>query len=534
MKGNFLYFIFLLLLSFSFVDCAKRGNPEGGLRDTIAPVITRTVPENYTINFKGNEIRIYFDEYVKLKDLQKNLIISPPLNTPPTLYPLSTSKYIKIVFQDTLRENTTYSINFGNSIVDNNEENPYEFYKYVFSTGSYIDSLKVFGTITDAKLLKPEENVTVMLYEVDADFNDSIIYTKKPFYVANTQNNPDAFQIENVKEGTYLLIALKDNNSNYTFEPKTDKIGFVENFITIPADTSHTLNLFKEIPAYALSRPNAVNTNQIVFGYEGEASSLEIEMLTATPEDFRDHLTKEQKKDTLNYWFQPKMEQDSVTFKVTNSAIMDTIQVRMRDTPLDTLKFSPIKAGILAFDEPFEISSNLPMVSINKENIFVMDKDSVAVIFEARLDTYLNILQLNFEKGERQNYAITLFPEAITDFFGAANDTLQYKISTRTLSDYGFLTLNLNNVASFPIIVQLVNEKGEVQKEMYSTEKSTFEFANITPGKYFIRIVQDTNANGKWDTGDFLKRIQPETIVYYPKLLEIRANWTLNETFVLD
>jgi len=257
MKGNFIYFIFLLLLSFSFVDCAKRGNPEGGLRDTIAPVIIRTVPENYTINFKGNEIRIYFDEYIKLKDLQKNLIISPPLNAPPTLYPLSTSKYIKIVFQDTLRENTTYSINFGNSIVDNNEENPYEFYKYVFSTGSYIDSLKVIGTITDAELLKPEENVSVMLYEVDTEFKDSIIFTQKPIYVASTQNNPDSFQIENVKEGTYLLIALKDNNSNYTFQPKTDKIGFVENFITIPTDTSYVLNLFKEIPVYALSRPNA-------------------------------------------------------------------------------------------------------------------------------------------------------------------------------------------------------------------------------------------------------------------------------------
>jgi len=534
MKGNFIYFIFLLLLSFSFVDCAKRGNPEGGLRDTIAPVIIRTVPENYTINFKGNEIRIYFDEYIKLKDLQKNLIISPPLNAPPTLYPLSTSKYIKIVFQDTLRENTTYSINFGNSIVDNNEENPYEFYKYVFSTGSYIDSLKVIGTITDAELLKPEENVSVMLYEVDTEFKDSIIFTQKPIYVASTQNNPDSFQIKNVKEGTYLLIALKDNNSNYTFQPKTDKIGFVENFITIPTDTSYVLNLFKEIPVYALSRPNALNTNQISFGYEGDAASLEIEMLTSTPEGFRHHLTKEQKKDTLNYWFQPKMELDSVTFKISNRVFIDTIQVRLRDVLLDSLKFSPIKAGILAFDEPFEISSNFPMISYNKDNIRVMDKDSVVVVFEASLDSYFNILQLSFEKVERQNYAITLFPEAITDFFGTTNDTLEYKVSTRTLSDYGFLTLNLNNISSFPIIVQLVNEKGEVQKELHSSEKSTFEFANITPGKYFIRIVEDTNSNGKWDTGDFLNRIQPETIIYYPKLLDIRANWTLNETFILD
>jgi uncharacterized protein (DUF2141 family) len=492
------------------------------------------VPENFTINFKGNEIRIYFNEYIKLKNLQKNLIISPPMDIPPTLYPLSTSKYIKIVFQDTLRKNTTYSINFGNSIVDNNEENPYEYYKYVFSTGSYIDSLKVLGTITDAQLLKPEEFVSVMLYEVNSDFSDSIIYTKKPLYVANTQNNPDSFQIENLKEGKYLLIALKDNNSNYTFQPKIDKIGFIENLITVPADTSYTLNLFKETPAYALTRPNAVNQNQIVFGYEGEATSLEFEILTPMPEDFRYHLTKVQKKDTLNYWFKPKIELDSVTFKVSNSVYVDTVQVRIRNLLLDSLKFSPIKAGILAFDEPFEISSNLPMISLNKEYIHIQDKDSINVVFEAHLDTYLNLLQLHFEKKERQNYFITLFPEAITEFFGGTNDTLHYKVSTRTPSDYGFLTLYLNHIASFPILVQLVTEKGEVSKEMYSTEKSTFEFANLTPGKYYIRIVYDTNANGKWDTGNFLKRIQPEVIIYYPKLIDIRANWTLNETFILD
>ena len=131
MKGKFLYIIFLLLLSFSFVDCAKRGNPDGGPRDSIPPVIVRSVPENYTTNFKGKEIRIYFDEYIKLKNIQQQLIISPPLDNQPTIYPFNTSKYVRVVFNDTLKENTTYSINFGNSIVDNNEENPFEYYKYV-------------------------------------------------------------------------------------------------------------------------------------------------------------------------------------------------------------------------------------------------------------------------------------------------------------------------------------------------------------------------------------------------------------------
>src|SRR5690606_38444112 len=167
MKGRFLYLIFLFLLSLSFIDCAKRGRVEGGVRDTIPPVIVRSVPENYTTNFKGNEIRIYFDEYIKMKDLQKQLIISPPLDNQPIIYPFSTSKYVKIVFSDTLKENTTYTINFGNSIVDNNEENPYPFYKYVFSTGSYIDSLKVYVILSDALSYLPYENIILLLYELN-------------------------------------------------------------------------------------------------------------------------------------------------------------------------------------------------------------------------------------------------------------------------------------------------------------------------------------------------------------------------------
>ncbi len=534
MKGKFLYLIFLILLSFSFVDCAKRGNPEGGPRDTIPPVIVRAVPENYTINFEGNEIRIYFDEYIKLKDIQRNLIISPPLENQPTLYPLSTSKYIRIVFNDTLRENTTYSINFGNSIVDNNEENPFEYYKYVFSTGSYIDSLKVMGRITDAIQLQPDEFVTVMLYEVDENYTDSIPFTKKPVYITNTQKTPDVFQIENIKAGRYQLIALKDNNNNYTFQPKIDKIGFINEFIDVPTDTTYLLNLFKEIPAYTLARPSSVNSNHILFGYEGKTDSLRIEKLTTVQDNYEFLITKDPKRDTLNYWFQPAIDLDTLTFKVVNTSYIDTIQVRQRIAALDSLILNPIKTGVLAFDEAFEISGNLPIVAFQEDKIQIMDKDSAAVSFEASLNNYFNILSLSFEKGERQNYTITLLPGAITEFFGSSNDTLKYVVTTRTVADYGFMSLNLSNVTSFPIIVQLVTDKGELRRELYATENRVFEFENLTPGNYYVRIIYDANENRIWDTGNFLERRQPEEIIYYPKLIEVRANWTLNETFILD
>ena len=172
--SNFILAIFIGLI---FVNCANRGRPEGGPKDETPPKVIKSIPENYSINFKADEIEIHFDEYIKIKDLQKQLIISPPMNTQPNITPLgNASKYITIKIFDTLQPNTTYAFNFGNSITDNNEGNPYPFYRYVFSTGDYIDSLTVKGNIVDALLKQPETFVNVALYEVDSTYTDSIIY----------------------------------------------------------------------------------------------------------------------------------------------------------------------------------------------------------------------------------------------------------------------------------------------------------------------------------------------------------------------
>lgn len=535
MKGSFLYIIFLLLLSLSFVDCAKRGNPDGGARDTIPPMILKSVPDNYSTNFKGNQITIYFDEYIKLKELQQQLIISPPLENQPTISPFSTSKVLKIIINDTLKENTTYSINFGNSIVDNNEENSFEFFKYVFSTGSYIDSLNVQGNLSDALKVTPEENVTVMLYEVNENFTDSIVYSSKPLYVASTQQNSEIFEIENIKEGTYLLIGLKDNNANYTFEPKTDKIGFVSEFIKVPSDATYQLNLFKEIPEYKLARPSALNSQKIQFGYEGQGDEMTIELLSSKPLGFEQVLTKDLKTDSLYYWFQPKIESDSLEFQVTNAGKVDTLMVRMQKAEKDSLVLSSLIKGTLLLDELLEITATNPIRKVDKEKIKMIDKDSISVPFDLKLDSKYNILSLDFEKTERQLYTLTFFPEAITDFYGAVNDTISFKANTKTVADYGFLSFNLENPKSAPLIVQLVSEKGELKKEIQALENQvTFIFENIVPGNYYVRIIFDENQNGQWDTGNYLTKLQPEKVIYFPKLLDIRANWTLNETFRME
>ncbi|MCB0468449.1 MAG: Ig-like domain-containing protein, partial [Aequorivita sp.] len=317
MKHRLLYIPIAFLFILSFVDCAKKGTPSGGPRDTIPPIIVRSSPENYSTNFTGDEIEIRFDEYIKLKDLTKELIISPPMKYTPIITPLNTSKTLKIKLIDTLKPNTTYSFNFGKSIVDNNEGNQFEYFKYIFSTGSYIDSLKLSGKVKDAQLIAPEIPTTVMLYEAGETFNDSLVFTEKPTYITVTKDSTGTFELTNLKEGNYLLLALKEKNNDYTFQPKNDKIGFVKQLITLPTDSSYTLTLFKEISDYKLARPSQVGKNHIVFGYEGRADSLDIELLSEKPEDYISTVFKDEKTDTLHYWFKPAVETDSLIFKVT-------------------------------------------------------------------------------------------------------------------------------------------------------------------------------------------------------------------------
>ena len=179
-------YIFRLLFLFSLLitaSCAKRGNITGGDKDTIAPVLTASFPKNLSTNFTAKEIVLNFDEYVKMKNVNKQLIVSPPLKYPPEILPMNASKKITIKIKDTLQPNTTYSLNFGQSIEDNNEGNPYSQFKYVFSTGSYIDSLKLNVKVKDALEKKTDNFVSVMLYEINEKYTDSTIYKETPNYI---------------------------------------------------------------------------------------------------------------------------------------------------------------------------------------------------------------------------------------------------------------------------------------------------------------------------------------------------------------
>ena len=523
--------VFLFLLSFT--DCAKKGRPSGGLRDTIAPVILRSAPENFTTNFKNNEIRITFDEFIKLKDISKELIISPPLKYAPIITPLSVSKVLKIKILDTLKNNTTYSFNFGNSIQDNNEGNLFPNYKYVFSTGSYIDSLTLKGTAIDALLPVTDFPTTVALYQVDQSYKDSLVFLEKPTYITTTINETNNFELSNLKQGTYQLIALKEQTRNYTFQPKTDKIGFYKDLITIPTDSLFELRLFKEVPDFKPTRPKLESSNRISFGYEGKTDNYQITLLTQMQEDFQYRIIKQPGRDTLNFWFKPKVTEDSLVFVTRNKLQIDTTTVRFRELYSDSLRLTAINDRLISLGDTLKLKANTPLITINSEKISVVTKDSLAIDFVAQINTKENAAQIVFDKQEEQLYSITLRNGALTDYLSNINDSVVYRQQVKPIADFASLNLTLDNADEFPLLIELIDEKFKVVKQTYLEANAPVFFEHINPGKYFIRLIVDQNKNKIWDPGNFLDKLAPERVVYYPSIIELRANWSWSETFTL-
>ncbi|OAB31325.1 Ig-like domain-containing protein [Flavobacterium fryxellicola] len=534
LKNNLKYAFLLLLLI--VVGCAKRGSITGGLKDTIAPVLKMSFPENFSTNFKGNEIKLIFDENVKLKNLSKQLIISPPMKNEPLILPTTASKTISIKIKDTLQPNTTYSFNFGQSIADNNEGNPYSQFKYVFSTGAFIDSLSLGGSIKSAFDREVESFVSVMLYEVNDSFKDSIVYKDVPRYVTNTLDSLKTFRLENLKAGKYLLVAMKDYNSNNKYNPKTDKIGFSKDFITIPNDTVYELEVFKETLPFKTFKPIQASGNRLLLGYEGKINSGISKpkiILKNNTEILSTVITKFPKKDSLQIWYKP-IKVDSLTLAAAKENYQANFNFKIKDQKKDTLSIIALQTNTLKFRERFTLESNTPLIRFENSKMKLINNSKTTVPFTTEYDEFNQKLYIDFKKEPSENYTFEILPGALTDFFEKTNDTLNYKIATKTTSDYGNLTVTLQNVKQFPLIIELTNLKGDVLNSEYTENNTTIDFNLIEPALYTLRIVYDTNKNKEWDTGNYLEKRQAEEVLYFSKEIDVRANWDVNQIFDLS
>ena len=527
LKNNFKYILFLLVLI--VVSCAKRGSISGGLKDTIGPILKMSFPMNFSTNFKGNEIKLTFDEYIKLKDLRKQLIISPPMKNEPLILPTNVSKYISLKINDTLQPNTTYSFNFGQSIADNNEGNPFNQFKYVFSTGAFIDSLTLGGSVKDAYNKEVESFVSVMLYDVNDAFKDSVVYNQYPRYITNTLDSLKTFKLENLKAGKYLLVAMKDYDSNNKFNPKKDKIGFRKQFITIPNDSLVELKLFKETLSYKAYKPFQSSGNRLILPYEGKTNDVKITLKNGT-EILPSITTKFPKKDSLQVWFKP-LKVDSLAMALAKDKYQANFTFRIKDQKKDSLKISAIQNSILNFRERFTLGTATPLTKFDNSKIKLTNKDSVSVAFTTEYYDFNQQLSFDFKKEPSEKYTFKIMPGALTDYLERSNDTLIYMLATKDLADYGNLTVNLQNVHRFPVIVELTNENGDVLSTEYSEKNTKVEFNLVEPSLFTLRLIYDDNKNKEWDSGNYIEKRQAEEVVYFSKPIDVRANWDVEQVF---
>ncbi len=514
MPRIFIFFFTILLFS----RCARVGSPTGGEKDITPPKVIKSSPKNKSINFSGKEVRIYFDEFIQLKDINKNLLITPPQKNLPEISPLGTAaKEIRIKFKDSLLPNTTYVINFGESIVDFNEGNKMENYQFIFSTGKQIDSLYLKGKVKPLHFSKKPENIIVGLYPIDK-FKDSLIYKEPPYYVAKVNKHGD-FKFNYLKKGEYKLIALADQVRNYVYNPEKEAIGFIKKKISIPNDTLVEVDLFKEPGKFALDELKQISRNHIHAKYKGEADSLKFEFLSP----FSDSLVivDSQKRDL---WY--KSQSDSLKIKFIVGKYQKILKGK-REAKKDSLNvFLNSKITFHPLDS-LKIYGNIPLIEVDKKKIKLW-KDSIPLNIDLKWLPKKEIL-IVFDPIPGATYQLQILPQAVTDFLGNKNrDTIQRSFSIPEANQFGKMYLDLPDIKDY-YFVEVLDSNKKIIRKSHTSLNNKVHFDYLKPGKYYIRIVFDSNKNNQWDTGNYLKHLLPEKIIELSTPIEIRANWDINQ-----
>jgi hypothetical protein len=255
-------------------------------------------------------------------------------------------------------------------------------------------------------------------------------------------------------------------------------------------------------------------------------------------------LTKFPKKDSVQIWHKPikwpsktkedKAKIDSVAVAVTNGKDRQNFVVKLKGLKLDSLSVKPVFSGVLPLKNEFELETTTPIVKWDESKISIKRKDSSLVAFTVVNDNWNQKLHLAFAKEALEKYKIQLLPGALTDFMEQTNDTLVYKIETKNTAEYGNLVLNFNNPKRFPLMVELLDKSGEVLEQAMMERQQPMPFTLIKPEKYILRITYDDNQNKMWDAGNFLAKRQSEEVYYFPKEIDVRANWDVEQTVNLQ
>jgi hypothetical protein len=241
-------------------------------------------------------------------------------------------------------------------------------------------------------------------------------------------------------------------------------------------------------------------------------------------------ITKFPKKDSLQIWFKP-LKVDSLQLAVAKDKYKGDFTFKIKTLKKDSLKISAVQNSILNFRERFTIETATPLTRFDNSKIKLFNKDSVAVDFKTEYDDFNQQLSFDFKKEPSEKYTFSIMPGALTDYLERSNDSLIYKLGTKELADYGNLTVSLQNIKRFPVIVELTNEKGDILATEYSESNTKVEFNLVEPSLFTLRLIYDDNKNKEWDSGSYIEKRQAEEVVYFSKPIDVRANWDVEQVF---
>lgn len=537
MKQPFIIFISVII----FASCANIKSPTGGERDRTPPQIdsTETFTPNFKTNFSDKQIILPFDEWIVLNDVLNQVVVSPPLEKPIDMTLKKRTVVIDFT-EETLRENTTYTINFGESIKDLNEGNVPKNFRYIFSTGDVIDSLEVNGNVIDALTDAPIEDVLVVLYD---DLTDSVVHKERPYYFARTDEN-GRFNIPFVKQDTFKIFALKDENANYKYDLPSEQIAFSNEFI-ITGDTltdNPTLRFFQEKPSIRTFRPKSPHYGYIPIIFTADnLENVKINLLSQN--DSLESLMYSE-KDTLKYWYR-NAEVDSLELVVfDNKTLRDTLNVKL-SSKADYLKTNPKvwmktqkDAANINPDQKLSFTFNRPISTIDASRILLFE-DSVLTTKSPQItidSIQQNILHFTYKWTEKKFYNIVFTDSTFFDFHQVTNDTLRVRYFVEERKNFGNITATASGLdKNQAYIIQVLTEENVVVNEFYAKGKTIAkqQFFSLEPKDYKLRVIIDKNANQVWDTGNY-PNSQPEEIVIAKEVVNLRPNWELDLTIELN
>ena len=551
-------FILIAIIVSILQGCANIGQLKGGPKDTKPPQIVKELSTpNLQTNFKKQPIILTFDEWVKLEDVFNQVVVSPPLNERPEVILKRKKLFIKFADDEVLRENATYTINFGDAIKDITEGNAAKSLRFVFSTGPVIDSLEVTARVVDAITGLPTEGVVLMLYD---NLSDSVVRKLKPFYFGKTDKEGFT-RIENVRAGTFKVFALKDLDLNYLFNQDSESIGFPDSTLTIDSSNKNFIKQDTTTQSDSLQRITdsiaAANTSLKIRLFEPRKSlkingretdkygvvklifNQELKKSDVAFDDVKQNALTEISRDSLLIWYnQPDETPWNIYFKGEKQT--DTIRIRPRG------KVDFIKRGRLAPlsitsqilktpTKPVEMAFNYPIQNIdtssNNPLIKLIDTSKNAIPLSIKMDS-MSKRKLIFEAAwkDGQQYQLTILPNALTDIYGFKNDSIISKINILNKKEFGNIILSIKQLdKGKSYICQVLSGGGAIEEEFFIDNVSSIEkrFENMRPDQYSFKIIEDLNKNRVWDTGDYDKKLQPERIFLQKSTEALRADWDL-------